>query len=69
MDWRRRSSATNPMPARIASAGERGANGLPSITHFAAGAGAQAEERLDRLRAPGADQAAEAENLAAMQIE
>ena len=69
MDWRRRSSATNPMPARIASDGERGANGLPSIAHLAAGAGPQAEERLDRLGASGADQAAEAQDLAAMQVE
>ncbi len=42
---------------------------MPSITHFAAGAGTQAEERLDRLGAPGANQPAEAQNLAAMQVE
>src|SRR6202041_395926 len=40
---------------------------LPLIAHPAAGAGAKAEERFDGLRAPGSDQAAEAENLAAMQ--
>ncbi len=46
-----------------------GSERLPLIAHLAAGAGAQAEERFHCLRAPGADQAAEAENLTAMQIE
>ncbi len=50
--------------------GRRARSERPSfIKHFAAGAGPEAEERLDRLGASGADQAAEAENLAAMQVE
>ena len=51
------------------AAGERGANGLPLEADLAARAWAQAEQRLHRLRAAGADEAAEPENLAAMQIE
>ena len=50
--------------------GRRARSERPSfIKHFAAGAGTQAEERLDRLGASGANQAAEPQDLAAMQVE
>ena len=42
------------------------ANGASFTANVAAGAGPEAEERLDRLGAPGTDQAAEPEDLAAM---
>src|SRR5580693_9561447 len=42
---------------------------LSLVTHFAPGAGTQAEERLDRLGASGADKPAEAQDLPAMQVE
>ena len=66
---RRRSSATKPMPARIASDGARGEKRLPFKQHLAARALAQAEDRFQRFRPPGADEPAETEDLAAMQIE
>ncbi len=51
-------------PARIASTGFVGIERLAADADLAAARGPQAEDRLDRLGAPGADQAAEAEDLA-----
>ncbi len=47
------------------AAGSRGLSGLPSSVIVPPLRGPQAEDRLDRLRPPGADEAAEAEDFAA----
>ena len=62
--------APEPTPALTASAGLRGANGLPSQLSSSPPSGRSAPIDQPRsLAAPGADEPAEAEHLAAMQIE
>ena len=54
--------------ARSRRAGSAGANGLPVEHHRAAERGRDAEDRLHQLRAPCADEAGEAEDLAARAV-
>ena len=64
-----RSSGTRPMPWRIASCGEGCATGLPSTSDAAGVERVGAEDRARHLGAAGADQAGDAEDLAAADAE
>ena len=59
-----RSSGTRPMPARMASIGERMATSLAVDQHAAALHRVGAEDGAGELGAAGADQAGEAQDLA-----
>ena len=53
------------MPARAASRGDRNVSGAPSTQIVAGSRAMQAEDRLEQLRAAGADEAEEPDDLAA----
>ncbi len=64
-----RSSGTRWMPARIASAGRRGAYALPCQLHSPAGEGFRAEEAAGEFRLAGAQQADDAGDFARPQVQ